>query len=428
MCRRAFLSWRFGKHCDSFEGSQRLKLLMTRERTEPFLSELTGFDKFFQLCEHGFSPFLDPNRFEKVQIAALMPIPRLVSNHCTCTLVIKSCLMDAKNILANVRHLVWTLRRSGTIFEQVVLSVDRIKRDMLRPHAAIDESAFDESLKLIQAEKLIDLVHNFDDKSSEWRNAVGKLNRKHFDIGDSLATHSESGESHGALLSTLESIKTDLVLQVDADICLNIREPEDLVTRAARIFDIDPKAVTILALPIYCKEPQAGIDGFVDAAGKPFRFEIRFSFIHLSRFRNMLPLLVPAENLSDKPGHILRDVGWNRIFDENIQKAGLRNYRVFSPRGFWLHPTNECKKSPGEYLLLADRVSSADVVRRLPSSGVQTPSQEAWVAQDRKVDILNSKESGYFGERAENLVFVCCGRNIPYGRALRCLEYVPHAA
>jgi len=73
-------------------------------------------------------------------------------------------------------------------------------------------------------------------------------------------------------------------------------------------------------------------------------------------------------------------------------------------------------------MLLADRIGSADVVRRLPCPGLLTPSQEAWAAQDRLVDIHSSGIEAYFGERAEKLVFVCCGRNISYGRALRCLE------
>jgi len=192
---------------------------MQRERTEPFsfFPELTGFETFFQVCEHGFSPFIDPDRFDKVHVAALMPIPRRLSSHDTsCTLVIKTCLMEAKTILANVRRLVWTMRRSGTIFEEIVLSVDRNKHNMLRQYAAIDERAFDEALKSIKEEKLVGRVHNnlFDcSASSSVHGAVKDLNRKYFAIENSLATHSESGESHASLFSTLEIVETALVLQ-----------------------------------------------------------------------------------------------------------------------------------------------------------------------------------------------------------------------
>jgi len=58
-------------------------------------------------------------------------------------------------------------------------------------------------------------------------------------------------------------------------------------------------------------------------------------------------------------------------------------------------------------------------VRQLPRSGILSPSQEAWNAQN-SVNIDASKD--FFGERSEKLVFVCWGHNVSYGRALRCLE------
>ena len=87
----------------------------------------------------------------------------------------------------------------------------------------------------------------------------------------------------------------DRVLQVDADICLNVTAtPEDLVSRAAALFRRDECAVTVLALPCYRNHSlpgygaAVGVDGFVDADGAPFRFEIRCSFLHMPRFRSML--------------------------------------------------------------------------------------------------------------------------------------------
>jgi len=419
MCRRAFLTWRFVKHCDTAGGHQNLKLLMQRERVEPFFAELTGFDFFFQCCEYSFTPFLDSERFEKIELAAYTPASRPVDSKCT--FLLKSCLMESNTILANVRHLVWTMRRSGTTFREVVLSIDRTKRaDLLRQYGAIDERLFDEALEKIKHEKLVDRVHNFCGSASLNQASVKEINRKYFGVEDSLATHSESGEPHASLFSALDSITTELVLQVDSDICINMHQHEDLVIRAERLFDLDPLAVTVLALPIYCKTPQLGIDGFVSPQQRPYRFEIRFSFLHLARFRSTLPLVVPAENRSDKPDHVLKNLGWYRVLDQQIMKMGLRSYRFFSPRGFWLHPTNESKKSLVNYMLLADRIGSADVVRRLPSSGLRTPSQDAWEAQQSSVNILASKD--FFGERAEKIIFLCCGRNVPYGRALRCLE------
>ena len=58
MCRRAFLSWRFANHPN-------LQQLMRRERNGEFFPELTGVDNFFKIATHGFSPFVDPERFEE---------------------------------------------------------------------------------------------------------------------------------------------------------------------------------------------------------------------------------------------------------------------------------------------------------------------------------------------------------------------------
>ena len=74
-------------------------------------------------------------------------------------------------------------------------------------------------------------------------------------------------------------------------------------------------------------------------------------------------------------------------------------------------------------MLRVDRIASADVVRRpyLPAQ-LLTPAQAVWREQSATVNIINSNR--FFGERSERLVFVCCGRNVSYGRALRCLESI----
>jgi hypothetical protein len=155
MCRRAFLSWRFAKSCNSLEGATRLQLLLRREREEDYFPELTGFDNFFQLCDHGFTPFIDADRFEATE-----PLELYVSNPST-VLIIKCCLMETATLRTSLRHIVRSLRCSS--FSEVLLSVDRTRRTgLLRQHAEVDEAAFDQQLTVILSEGLVDRICDFD--------------------------------------------------------------------------------------------------------------------------------------------------------------------------------------------------------------------------------------------------------------------------
>eukprot|EP00045_Choanoeca_perplexa_P016441 m.222974 g.222974 ORF g.222974 m.222974 type:complete len:2105 (+) comp17261_c1_seq2:280-6594(+) len=430
MCKRAFLSWRFAQHCSTPDGRLHVQGLLRRERTESFFPELTGFERFFQLCTNGFSPYIDPDRFEVTQCA-------FHATPCQCdaaikasgsktqaTLLITTCLMESSTILANVRSITATLSRSGTEFAETLLVVDKTKRSgLVRQYKQVHLVDFDQAVSDIEGSKLVDRVLVFDGLTPEGMAEARDTNKRIFGI-DSVATHSENGEPHVPLLAALESVKTKLVLHVDSDICINLWEKEDLVERANAIFRHDPLAVTTLALPIYFNHPQEGVDGFLDPNGKPFRFEIRFSFLHLPRFRSLLPMKISDAARASSADHLLQ-LGWFHTFDINLTAHGLRSYRFFSSRGFFVHPPNSLKADSIDYMLLADRFASHDVLSHIDSSNTNpVPAAAVWREQSGHVDAITQDIHRLFGERKEAIIFVCCGRNIPFGRSLRCLQSI----
>ena len=71
------------------------------------------------------------------------------------------------------------------------------------------------------------------------------------------------------------------------------------------------------------------------------------------------------------------------------------------------------KEKMEDYLLLMDRVTETAPVL----------SDLRWRQQAGRVDMQTKTEGlDWFQERNEWLVFVVCGRNIPFGRAERCLR------
>ena len=376
MCARAFLSVHFA-HVSPVE----LQQLMRRQLQESDLPEMRGFEAFLEQCSNG----------DAVDAAA--------------TLIIKTCLMEAQSIVANVRHIVHTLRRAGTSFDEIVLAVDRSRRrNLVRQYTAIDESAFDTALNIISREKLVDRVHDF---SGTDLKALRALNHKYLGLRESLATHSETGAPHAALFSALDTVRSPLAFQLDADICLNMHEAEDLVARAASIFERDERIVTTLALPIYFAVPPRECDNDADAQ---HRFEIRCSFLHMERFQNMLPLVQ-----SDQRAPLDK---WYRVFDENLCARQRLSVRFVSCKGFFVHPPNELKRDLNEYMLTVDRVASRP-----------RHNANVWRLQSGNVNVFAYADGGWaFGERCEPIVFVIYyTSNVDSAKVSEALRTLQHA-
>mmetsp|Transcript_13613 Transcript_13613/g.28647 ORF Transcript_13613/g.28647 Transcript_13613/m.28647 type:complete len:550 (+) Transcript_13613:2-1651(+) len=198
----------------------------------------------------------------------------------------------------------------------------------------------------------------------------------------------------------------DLVLQMDSDIIIKCNC--DVIRQCASIFERDPRVVSF-AFPIPSKGGAAL--QHLDKSGKPFRFEIRCSFLHLDRLVAMLPLRahdvkVPSENYCI-------DNGWWHTLDYNIQLNGMKSCRGDLCTSCFLHPPNEFKMSTTErinLLIVSDVISQAIATSLL------------WEKQLGCVN-LKSNTLRWLQSRYESVVVAfILNEYTPYGMALHCFD------
>ena len=113
---------------------------------------------------------------------------------------------------------------------------------------------------------------------------------------------------------------------------------------------------------------------------------------------------------------ILRDSKWK-----------IRSYRGSLGHGHtgFVHVPNEVKCDSSKYMFIKDRVANTTIRTRTPERrpGI-CPSTNAEVDArwQQQLDNVELQDTNWLGERDEDIVFVCCGRNLSVGRVLRCLE------
>jgi len=394
-----------------------------------------GFAIVDQVVIKGF----DEERFEATVLATDFVLSRSEDGPGPCSLLIKSCPAEHRTIAASVRQLVSSLERTSC-FEEVLLLADHSRKaGFLRQYAAADEEAYASALAEVQAEGLVDRVLEFgggpEASNSFWSETARKLNQKYLGLGGA-ATHSEHGSQHTSTFFGLDQVRTPIVLQTDSDILINTaRGSHDLVADAVGLFSRDKKAITVTAMPVFTwghvagdePQPAPGARGRrqalapqhsaferVNEHGCPFRFEVRCSFLHLGRLRDLLPLRVGDGEAADLRGEAGIRCGWYRLLDAAILRSGLASYRhcgVPASYPFFVHPQNDVKKDVAALMLAMDRVCTTVPSRRMA----------VWEEQRGEVDLVGPLQR-WFAERTEWLTFVICGRNVPYGRAARCLR------
>ena len=107
------------------------------------------------------------------------------------------------------------MRALGTAFADVILLVDRTRRDaLLRQYAAVEEREFDSVLAQVRNEGLVDSVVDYDGLAMP--ELTRELNKLFLGVHDSTASHSANGVPHAPLFMALHSVKTEYVLQLDA--------------------------------------------------------------------------------------------------------------------------------------------------------------------------------------------------------------------
>lgn len=152
------------------------------------------------------------------------------------------------------------------------------------------------------------------------------------------------------------------------------------------LFDSDPLALT-WSLPIAGHEC------------KPFsyghRFEVRGCLLNIPRLRRLFCVS------QQRAAELIRTSHWYRIVDCII--GDFRSYRGGQRTPFFVHPQNDIKRDEDRYLLAIDAVQS----------GRLHPEQYG------NVDWI-----GWPLGRSEPVVILVCGRNVPVGRMLRCIDSI----
>ena len=343
-----------------------------------------------------------------------------------CYLLIKSCPMEHRVILSNVRRIVHSLEQAMS-FKAILLVADISKTDnFIRQYESSDMESYTKALRQIEEERLVDQLIIFDGKDLS---VVKKLNEQWFGRSTN-ATHSLEGQHYASTFYALQVLKDDhdyvqddLVLQLDSDIIVHCEGYVDGLAECAAEFRKEPNLVTF-AFPILAATGGLCIRQYASEDGTPPRIEIRCSFLNVSRLYGkkllssssgiifaycvlikptfprlaLLPLDVPA-NESAEDGFFLRR-GWWHTLDHTIEKRGMKSVRgsLAGNRWFFIHPQNDLKSTQDLHLV-------SDVLSNNLFSISDLEQTAAWERQLGKVD-LESTKSDWLPQRNEPVVVV----------------------
>eukprot|EP00804_Cyclotella_cryptica_P019110 CCRYP_019447-RA/>CCRYP_019447-RA protein AED:0.50 eAED:-0.64 QI:0/0/0/0.66/1/1/3/0/1062 len=310
----------------------------------------------------------------------------LVPRNPGCHLLIKTCPMEHKVILSNVRRLVHCLEHVIS-FKAIFLVADMSKTDnFICQYEASDMESYQRALHLIEQERLVDHLLIFDGSDTSHTQELNKTWLGY----NSDATHSLEGQQHASTFHALQSIKdhpsydaNDLVLQLDSDILLHCEKFGSGLAECASEFRKETNLITF-AFPIPGSKELDCICRYIRKEGTQPRMEIRCSFLHLDRIFAILPLSIPPGEASSSHRFCLRR-GWWHTLDYNIRVRGLKSCRGSLAENHWffIHPQNDLKQPEiiQDLHLVSDLFSSKSCFM----SAIE--SKTAWKSQIGKVDL-----------------------------------------
>jgi broad specificity phosphatase PhoE/glycosyltransferase involved in cell wall biosynthesis len=196
-------------------------------------------------------------------------------------------------------------------------------------------------------------------------------------------------------LHAFEACTGEYILQVDSDLLVGRRDvTHDYLGEMMAELEVRPSAVCA-SLNIPRQEP---LPFTTDEDGCPWRVEVRGCLLHKAR-------LLAARPLTNHVEDGLPALSWHRSLDASIQAERLESLRGGGNHTYFIHPPNDLKQSVGDWMLILDLVEKG-----------QLPEEQVG-----HVDLVGGPLLWVPDERSEPLVFVITGRNVPPGRALRCL-------
>lgn len=351
------------------------------------------------LLRHGLrvqrriaSDAVDTERFEPATDFLILECVRdeAVAAGPTVSLLIRTCAMEAGTIERQVRHIVTQLERPRP-FNERILVIDSLQSGFVRQHAEPDYDGVVAAADRLRALGLIDRILIAPTPGPD----AGRVMREWFAI-DTEATHSVAGAPLAATLQAIEQCQGEYILQVDSDIMVHrATHADDFLGEMIQTISERPQAVTAsLSVP-----QEEAIPFSTDRDGVPWRVEVRACLLHRGRLLAARPLL---NSVTD--GRPV--LSWHRSLDQVVRQGRLSSLRGGSAETAFVHLPNDAKRSVSEWMLLLDLIENHPVP----------------AAQIGKVDLVGGHLLWVPRNRAEPVIFVITGRNVPPGRLRRCLE------
>ena|GEM_PF-426162 len=351
------------------------------------------------LLRHGLrvmdrlqSRTVDLERFEPASDFLTLVCEPVAIHSQVISLVIKTCVMEAHTIEAQVEHLVGQLEGPRT-FSERLLVLDSLRDGFVRQHSTGEWNDLIRAGERLISRGFIDRVLLAPGPGAE----AARINREWFDL-ESNATHSAAGAPLTAPLHAFEQCRSKYILQVDSDL---------LIQRRDRTFDYLGEMIAALETNTHAATaslniPRDGEHHFTTqdaASGTPWRVEVRGCLLHRDRLLAARPY--PSGVVDSRPR-----LSWHRAMDQAITDGRLLSLRGGGQKCTFVHPSNDLKKDPRGWFLQTDLIERGHLNRK----------------QVGRVELQGSVLDWLPRERSEHFVFVITGRNVPAGRAMRCLE------
>jgi broad specificity phosphatase PhoE len=318
---------------------------------------------------------------------------KLIGPGADVSLVIKASALEAETLEAQVEHLIGQLEAPRTFVERI-LTIDSRSGGFVREYGTPDLSKTIEAGRRLKARGIIDQVIMAPADGSE---EAAAINHRWFGV-ESASSHTKAGAPLASPLGAFDLCRGDYILQLDSDLLIRRADKaHDFVGEAIMAMKANPGTITV-SLNILNQEDQPF--GANDADGRPYRVECRGCFFD----RAALLALRPFANTADDDGKL--ELAWHRSMDKACVAGRAVSLRGGDRRTGFVHPPNCFKRSDGEWNLIMAGIENGALFE----------------AQLGKVDLVGSALQWLPAPRREKLVFVVTGRNVPYGKMLRCCQ------
>ncbi len=306
------------------------------------------------------------------------------------TLLIKVCAMDARDLRAQLSHLLELLPYPSGFARTMVL-LDSFRGPFLRAHSTGDYDAALATLRAaVECGEIDEILISPDDPMLIESTLVQWFGVR------TAATHTELGVPVFPQVWAFDQIETRYVLQLDVDVLIGREDlSHDFLAEMKGAISAHDDVVCVA----FCIPPV--LEGQIKPYGAPegeYKPEVRLGLLDLHRIRTLLPLPNTARN-----GRLVD--GWYRALHDAQRRKQFRTLRGGDGRSYYLHPTNDLKRDR-EWI---DRVRNC-----LASGWCQSCNRGHW-------DLLATEHDWTLPQRTEPIVVLARGRDTPESRIHRFL-------